>query len=282
MSDRQEWVAIPVRRAADLTNWEGPQIAVQLVLNIEHWPLSRPLPRQLLPAPHGRSVHPDVANLSWLEYGLRAGMRRVGDCLTGIDAVAVSLNSSVIRHYPEVAELVRNRGWEIVGHGTSQQSLQSCPDEVAEISAVATEVREFFGAPPAGWLGPGLVETWQTMDVLRRAEYSYILDWTLDDRPLFMTAGDGELLAIPYSLELNDSVLYAAQWYSSGELLKRFRLSLEQLEREPGPAVLSVGLHPHLIGVPHRLHELREIVEFVNSRPSSRFVAPRDIAAWVA
>lgn len=282
MSAGIPWTRVPVCRECDLRGWQGPRLAVQLVLNVEHWPLSRPLPRQLLPSPHGRTVHPDVANLSWVEYGLRAGMRRVLTCLQGIDAVAVSLNSGIVEQCPAIAAAIRDRGWEIVGHGTSQQSLQSSPDERAEIAAVTAQVADYFGVPPRGWLGPGVVETWDTMTVLRESGYRYVLDWTIDDRPLVMTAGDGDLLAVPYTLELNDSVLYAAQWYSSGELARRFRRSLEELTREPGPAVISVGLHPHLIGVPHRMAELREIVDLVRAHPEAGFVTPGAVASWCA
>lgn len=282
MSAGGPWDNLPVLRPADVSAWAGPRIAVQLILNIEHWPLSRPLPRQLLPSPHGKALFPDVANLSWVEYGLRAGMRRVARCLADIKDVTVSLNSDIIEHAPPLVALVRDRGWEVVGHGTSQRSLQSIDDEAIEVRAVRRAVESYFGVAPRGWLGPGLAETWSTLEVLRDAGYSYVLDWSLDDVPLVMRAGDGEILAVPYTLELNDSVAYAAQWYSSGELLRRFRLTLEQVESEPGPVVVSVGLHPHLVGVPHRIHELRQIVELVASHPEAGFVTPGRVADWVS
>jgi hypothetical protein len=53
----------------------GKPLIVHVVVNVEHWPFDRPLPRSLLSAPHGVEPVPNVANFSWVEYGLR-------DCCT--------------------------------------------------------------------------------------------------------------------------------------------------------------------------------------------------------
>ena len=56
-----------------------------------------------------------------------------------------------------------------------------------------------------GWLGPGLSETWHTLDLLREHGVEYVCDWVNDDLPYRMNNG---LYSIPYSIELNDMPLF--------------------------------------------------------------------------
>ena len=61
---------------------DGRPLMVNPVVAIEYWPFDRPMPRGILPAPHGRpSEPPDVANYSWVEYGMRCGLPRIFDVL---------------------------------------------------------------------------------------------------------------------------------------------------------------------------------------------------------
>src|SRR6187402_1736441 len=55
----------------------GKRLMVHLVVNIENWQFENPMPRVLLPPPHGLVQSPDVPNFSWAEYGMRCGMPRI-------------------------------------------------------------------------------------------------------------------------------------------------------------------------------------------------------------
>src|SRR2546430_11250313 len=46
------------------------------IVNYEVWDIGRPMPRQVLPAPTGAPLLPDVPHWSWHEYGMRAGAWR--------------------------------------------------------------------------------------------------------------------------------------------------------------------------------------------------------------
>ena len=62
------------RRLAPL---EGKPIMVNLCMNVEYWPFHRPMPRGVLPPPHGAQIEPpDIPNYSWVEYGMRRGLPR--------------------------------------------------------------------------------------------------------------------------------------------------------------------------------------------------------------
>src|SRR5258708_2003931 len=52
------------------------RLVVWTIVNLEFWDISRPMARQVLPAPTGQVLLPDVPNWSWHEYGMRVGVWR--------------------------------------------------------------------------------------------------------------------------------------------------------------------------------------------------------------
>src|SRR5712691_2867171 len=55
---------------------DGARLVVWTIVNLEFWDISRPMARQVLPAPTGQVLLPDVPNWSWHEYGMRIGVWR--------------------------------------------------------------------------------------------------------------------------------------------------------------------------------------------------------------
>src|ERR1051325_4694835 len=54
----------------------GARLVVWTIVNLEFWDIARPMARQVLPAPSGQVLLPDVPNWSWHEYGMRVGVWR--------------------------------------------------------------------------------------------------------------------------------------------------------------------------------------------------------------
>jgi allantoinase len=262
---------------------KGRPLIIQLVVNIEHWRFDEAMPRKLLTPPHGRETIPDVPNFSWVEYGLRSGLPRIIETLRhhGLKA-SCSINASVVEAYPQVAEAVLREGWEFVGHGMHQRSLHSEAREQDTIAEALAVLRRFSGQPVDGWLSPGLRQTFETPDILKANGVRYCCDWALDDLPSWMHTSAGPLLSIPYSLEINDSVVHAVQQQRSDELLLRFESTLELFAEEAStqPRIITLGLHPHLIGVPHRFVHFRRILELVTRRADTIVLSSGEIADW--
>ena len=57
----------------------GARLVVWTIVNYEVWDIGRPMPRQVLPAPTGVPLLPDVPHWSWHEYGMRVGCWRFFD-----------------------------------------------------------------------------------------------------------------------------------------------------------------------------------------------------------
>ena len=263
----------------------GRPVIVHVVVNVEHWSFDEPMPRKLLGSPHGRDNVPDIPNFSWVEYGMRAGLPRVVHALSsrGIPASA-SVNASVIEAYAPATELIATAGWEFIAHGVTQRALPGSADEAAVVHEALEALERFTGRRPRGWLGPGLAETADTPDVLSAAGLDYLCDWVVDDVPLWLDASPRPLVAVPYTLELNDSLLFAVQWHPASEYEQRVATTLAwaEAESERSAVVLTLALHPHLIGVPHRFAVFERILERLQSSPMTVFATGEQICDWFA
>ncbi|KAK52405.1 polysaccharide deacetylase family protein [Bordetella bronchiseptica] len=261
----------------------GGRIMVHLVVNVENWRFDQPMPRTLITPPHGRETVPDVPNFSWVDYGMRAGLARMLQAIgeRGLPA-STSCNASVIDAYPRAAEAMLRAGWEFIGHGMPQQSLNHGGGEAELIAQCLDKLRAFTGARPRGWLSPGLRETVDTPDILAAAGVEYVCDWVVDDLPNWMRVERGALIQMPYNLELNDSVIYAVEKHSSPEFLLRLERTLALFEREcrRWPRVLALGLHPHLMGVPHRYGYFEQMLDLLAGHPDVVFMNGGQIADW--
>ena len=261
----------------------GKPLIVHVVVNVEVWPFDRPMPRGILTPPHGQGAVPDLPNWGWAEYGLRAGMPRFFRVLDGVP-VSCAINSDVIEVYPRLAERIRDAGWEWVGHGTFQQSVRSVADEHAMIAEAKAAVERYTGTRMRGWLGPGLQETFDTPDILKELGFDYLCEWCIDDAPSWMQTKHGRIVSIPYCFETNDSVIYAVEKHSSDEMEKRLESTLQCFAREvaEGPRILTIPLHPHLMGVPHRIAFLEDFLARLKQREDAVFMTGEQIADWFA
>jgi peptidoglycan/xylan/chitin deacetylase (PgdA/CDA1 family) len=265
-----------------LPSFQGRRVLVHLVVNVEHWVFENPMPRTIITPPHGRETVPDVPNFSWADYGMRAGMPRILDALDGLPA-STSLNAGVIDAYPQAAEAMLKAGWEFIAHGMHQKAVNHVEGgEAGLIGACLDKIHAFTGTRPRGWLSPGLRETVETPDLLKAAGLDYVCDWVVDDVPSYMTTAHGKLVAMPYNLEVNDSIVYAVERHATGELLSRLTHTLRCFEAESTDQmrVLAIGLHPHLIGVPHRIHELRQALDLLRRSDQTVFTTGSAICDW--
>jgi len=269
---------------ARLEPFRGKPLMVHAVVNIEYWPFDQKMPRGILPPPHGAQVEPpDLPNYSWVEYGMRCGMPRLFDVL-GRRRIKASafINAQCADVYPSLAKAVVDAEWELVGHGWFQRSLKHVPNEEAEIARCLSRLQQLSGKKVRGWFGAGGGESNDTPDTLKRCGVEFVHDWLVDDLPCWMTTRTGPLLCLPYTWELNDVPIWVVQGQSSDEFLKRLEATLAVLEREleKQPRVLSLAMHPHVFGVPHRLYYLEKALDLLSARQDAVFMTSSEIADW--
>jgi peptidoglycan/xylan/chitin deacetylase (PgdA/CDA1 family) len=222
--------------------------------------------RQVLPAPTGAPMLPDVPNWSWHEYGMRVGVWRFFDLFRRLGIKpTLSINARVCEDYVRVAEEAKRAGWEFMGHSYEQGPIHKEPDQAAMIARSMGILEKFTGKRPVGWLGPGLTETLETPELLAAAGVKYIGDWVYDDEPTVIRTANGPLVTLPYSVELNDIPMMLVQHHESDYLLKRTIDQFDRLyvEGRGRAKIVSLAIHPYISGQPHRIKYLEAIYDHV-------------------
>jgi allantoinase len=277
----------------------GARLVVWLIVNVEEWDPTQPMPRTVLTPPAGGAPMPDIPNWAWHEYGNRVGFWRMLDVIDEHRIRAVlAVNGSAIRRYEPIARAALERGWEFIGHGFTQKNMQKVPDEREDIRKTAAAIREFTGRSPRGWLGPGLTETWETPDLLVEEGYDYVCDWVLDDEPVQLRTRTRPIVSIPYTQECNDVAMMLIQHHKASEYYDRAIDQFEQLYNDAGPSrpsegaagpsgpsdgsarVMALVVHPYIMGAPHRLKYFRNVLAHIRQHRDVLFWTGEEILNW--
>ena len=228
-------------------------------------------------------------NYAWRDYGNRVGLWYLFDLLDELGLPAShNMNAAVLDNCPQVVDRIRARGDEVIGHGVTNSERQDIMDEPTEramINETTEAITRHFGEPPTGWLGPYIVQSDVTLDLLKEAGYSYMLDWPADDQPFWMTTRSGPMLSVPYSIELNDSPAQVFRHHTGREfeemILDHFNEML--LQSRKYPLVFTIVLHPFVIGQPFRLRALRRALDIIlENRDDLWLTTPGSIADHIA
>jgi peptidoglycan/xylan/chitin deacetylase (PgdA/CDA1 family) len=262
---------------------EKARVVVWPVVNVEVWDIERPMPRQVLPPPTGATLLPDVPHWGWHEYGMRVGFWRLKAVLDELKIVpSLSVNARVCLDYPRVAKAARDSGWEFMGHSYDQRPMHTEPDPVGMIRQSIKVIREFTGKRPVGWMGPGLTETLDSPDQLAAAGIKYIADWVFDDEPCTIRTRGGELVTLPYSLELNDIAMMVVQHHAAEEFATRTMDYFERVYQEgrERAKIMAIAVHPYISGVPHRIKYFESVLRRLRKQKGVLFWNGAQILDW--
>ncbi len=261
----------------------GARVVVWTIVNLEFWDITRPMARQVLPAPQGAVMVPDVPNWSWHEYGMRVGFWRFKALY---DRLAIrptlSINARVCVDYPRVAQACRDAGWEFMGHSYEQGPIHNERDQPAMIARSLDTLEKFTGKRPVGWLGPGLTETFETPDNLAAAGVQYIGDWVYDEEPTEISTTHGPLVTLPYSIENNDITMMIVQHHEAAYWKRKCIDAFDRLYEEGAkrPKIMAIAIHPYISGQPFRIRYHEEIYDYVNGFPGVLHWNGEQILDW--
>ncbi|SEO46449.1 Polysaccharide deacetylase [Rhodospirillales bacterium URHD0017] len=257
---------VPLRGRADYTWPNGRRLAVYFALNLEHFAYGEGLGAELAPG----GPQPDILNFSWRDYGNRVGAWYMLDAFDALGLpLAALVNSAMYDYAPNLVAACRARGDEIVGHGRTNAERQGELDETAERALIGEATRrltEAEGRSPEGWLGPWISHSHVTPDLLAEAGYRYLLDWSMDDQPVWFGCRDGKrILAVPYPQEVNDIPQIVGRKIGGAAfadiIIDQFDEMLELSQTRP--LVMGVALHAYLVGQPHRLRHLKRALRHI-------------------
>ncbi len=234
----------------------------------------------------GMVVNPDILNYAWRDYGVRVGIWRLMEILAkfGVRGT-VALNSDVCREYPRIIEEGRKLGWEWMGHGTTNSVVlnqQTEAEERALIKEVVSTITRSAGKAPRGWLSPGMTETVRTLDILAENGIEYTGNWVNDEQPYPMKVKKGSMISMPYSSEIND-IPALLSLHQSPERFGQMICDQFDVLYEDGATsgrVMSICLHPFIIGHPHRSKYLAKALAHITSRQEVWLATGSEIVDW--
>lgn len=275
---------VPITRFTDFRWPNGARLALFVCLGIEDYTPDSGQTENLIAG----TPAPDWVNRSWRDYGNRVGAFRLIDRLAefGIRP-AVLLNTAVYDTAPDLIAHARAAGAEMIGHGlTNSHSLAGMgpAEEAAYVGAVADRIEAEEGRRPGGWSSMWLAHTPTTLASLRGAGYRYLLDLHLDDRPVWLKAGDDRILALPYGLELNDSSTVIGRNASAADFEWMIVDAFDEMRAASAqqPLVMSIVIHSFISGQPFRLRALTRALEHIAGAGDAVWLAtPAEIAAVI-
>ena len=142
--------------------WPGNKtLAVWIAPNVEVWHYDSPVGQAVTPNVANRV--PDVVNYAWREYGIRVGLWRIADVLdaAGVKAT-VALNSAVCETFPKAMDEMKKRGWEFMGHGTTNS------ENLGGAATCGANLCRHAGAAAVRAGGPAFDQEWRMADQRRR------------------------------------------------------------------------------------------------------------------
>ena len=106
----------PINARKPLKLPDGARMAVWVIVNVEEWDATQPMPRTVLTPPAGGSPSPDIPNWAWHEYGNRVGFWRMLKVFDEFKIPGVlAINGSALAAYPPIVEAALERNWEFMG-----------------------------------------------------------------------------------------------------------------------------------------------------------------------
>ncbi|MEH6581871.1 MAG: polysaccharide deacetylase family protein [Halioglobus sp.] len=279
---RFDFSAMPTRKKWRLP--DGKRMAVYTIVNVEEWDIEKPIAREYVTSPAGVATVPNIPNWAWHEYGMRVGFWRLLEAFEQRKLKAsTALNARVCNGAGEpVAAAMRDAGWGFMGHGYQQQALHMVEDQKDNIQKSFDTLKAYTGNAPKGWLGPGLHETLDTLDYLAEVGFKFVTDFPMDEQPVTMRTSGDPMVALPYTLELSDLPMMVIHQHQSKAWFERAVDQFDRLYQDSAeqPRVMSMSIHPYIMGVPHRIKYFELAYDHMLKRDDVWFATAEEIYDW--
>lgn len=286
--DKYQWSMLSERPKI---NWPNDKkLALWINVPIQFFPLDQR--GEPFKVPGGMTMpYPDLRHFSLRDYGNRVGIYRLLDAFDKFNCKpSFAINSAAATRAPYLMEQINDRNASVICHGLHMDALQHAGLSEAEerdlIKQAIEQLSESSTSDIKGWLSPAKNQSPNTLDLLREQGISYVCDWVNDELPYSMNTQHGSLTAMPLSTELEDYFVIQQNFHSEQSWLEQVCDACDFLIDEAntqGGRLLSLNIHPWLMGQPHRIHYLEQVLEYLSSKQEIWHAGADDIQAhWAA
>jgi peptidoglycan/xylan/chitin deacetylase (PgdA/CDA1 family) len=234
-----------------------------------------------------KSGYMDLQARSWAEYGPKTGMWRLLDLLTAAGVKAtVYVSGITAERYPELMRRIAADGHVIGGHAYGQNIIpvyQQRDEEARDIARCVSIIEGASGKRPLGWISPRVTASPHTAELLAAAGFTWHCDYADRDLPYLHPTPAGPIVAIPFTMEVNDMPLYVRYGNEPSvftSVLRRLLDGWTQPHNPPG--CLDVTVHAHVFGRPFGAIELQAALDLVKQRDWAWITTHAELAALYA
>jgi peptidoglycan/xylan/chitin deacetylase (PgdA/CDA1 family) len=283
----------PIAHRGPLRWPEGKKLAVIITMNCEYWDLVKDTSEPyyaggppMLPDSLPGNVA-DFPNFTWREYGQRVGVWRLFKLFEQMGVpLSVTINAKTALERPEIVRHAVERGWELVAHNYEQGELLTrytfdIDKERAVIDATLAAYEQVVGRKARGWLSSSLRGTPNTPDLLAERGLLFFCDYMNDEQPYLIHTPSGPIVNVPYTIEVNDFTFFHRRAMNTWDAARMLKDQFDELMRDSAESarLMSVGLHPHVSGHPHRMPCFREFLAHAKAHPEVWWTTREELAA---
>lgn len=231
----------------------------------------------------------NMAMESMYEYGSRVGIWRILEALDDATIPSTFFACAVaFEQNPQVAKAVVDSKHEVCSHGYRWEEVfrLTREQEKEHINLAIASFEKTCGKRPVGWYcryGASI----HTRELLtEEGGFLYDSDAYNDDIPYFVDVKGQSRLVLPYTCDVNDIRF----WNSPGliqadDFFRYMKESFDVLyaEAAQGPRMMSIGLHPRMVGRPGRIRALKQFFDYARQYSDVWFTTREAIAQdWMA
>jgi len=242
------------------------------------------------------------AMLSRGEYGARVAVPRILDLLAAYDISATFfVPGHTAESFPAAVESILTASHEVAHHGYAHQdpSTQSPDEERRSLERGLAVLERFLGDPPLGYRSPSWDYSAVTLSLL--VEYGFLYDSSLfadDFHPYHPRLGDQvemeeplqmgkkvDLWEFPVNFCLDDWPHFTFNFdplrvglSSPSKVFEIWAGEFDYMVGHEESGVLTLTMHPQVIGRGHRMMLLERFIQQVLSKGVARFAAMGDVA----
>ena len=275
--ERYEWSMLTDRPPVQ---WPGGKpLAVWVNVSLQHFPMN---PSAKLKLPGSMTMpYPDLRHFTLRDYGNRVGIFRF---LRAFDAFGITpgfaINAELALRYPYLMGAIRERGDEVLGHSWSMDTphFTGAPDEAGVVQRSLDTLRQLSGQPVRGWLSPGRLQSAETPELLKAAGIDYCADWVNDELPYRFHTAHGDLWTLPLATEIEDRFVVMDNLHAEAswaeQVIDAFELLLQEARSSNSGRLLTLSLHPWVMGQPHRIQHLETVLAHIHASTEVWQAAP--------
>ncbi len=252
---------------------DDKKLALWVNVPIQFFPLNQQGKPFKVPA--GMTMpYPDLRHFSLRDYGNRIGIYRL---LKAFDRYKIeptfAINSEAAIRMPSLINTINDRGNDVICYGVNMDTLLhnglSEDQERDLIQQALSDLSERIDQPIKGWLSPAKNESSNTLKLLSELGIEFVCDWVNDELPYQMQTENGEITAMPLATEVEDYFVIQQNLHSEESWMQQICDACDFLideANQQGGRMLSLTIHPWLMGQPHRIGYLEKALNYLSSK----------------